>query len=80
MRDETLDEAVVLDTVRALEVADAPLRPRDWRALEDRFLREIVSQRLRALGRQLITVTSGEGGSVEGYLSGWSDDVAPNSR
>ena len=76
MRDETLDEAAVHEVVRALEVADSPLRPRDWHALDDRFLREMVSQRLKLLGRQLITVTHGEGGPVEGYLSGWSDEVA----
>lgn len=76
MRDETIDEALVLAAVCALEVADAPLRQREWRALDDRHLREMVSQRLAALGRQLITVTDGEGGPVQGYLSGWSDEVA----
>ncbi len=76
MRDETIDEAAVQDAVRALEVADSPLRPREWPALDDRFLRELVNQRLKGLGRQLITATHGEGGPVEGYLSGWSDDVA----
>jgi hypothetical protein len=75
MRDDARDEAAILETVRALEAADAPLRPRDWQALEDRSLRELVSQRLRGIGRQLITVTQGEGAPVEGYLSGWSDDV-----
>lgn len=77
MRDETLDEAAVQEAVRALEVADSVLRPREWRALDDQFLRELVVQRLKGLGRQLITVTHGEGGPVEGYLSGWSDDVVP---
>ncbi|MFC0030111.1 hypothetical protein ACFFMM_11320 [Micromonospora chaiyaphumensis] len=77
MRDETLDEAAVQEAVRALEVADSVLRPREWHALDDQLLRELVIQRLKGLGRQLIAVTHGEGGPVEGYLSGWSDDVVP---
>ncbi|WP_368861971.1 hypothetical protein [Frankia gtarii] len=76
MRDVTVDEAAILDTVRALEAADAPLRPHEWRALDDQTLRAMVGQRLQLLGRQLITVTDGEGGPVQGYISGWSDDVA----
>lgn len=75
MRDQTLDEAAIQEAVRALEVADAPLRPREWPALDDRFLRELVGQRLKGLGRQLVTVTHGDGGPVEGYLSGWSDEI-----
>lgn len=76
MRDQTTDEGLVLQTVRALEAADATLRPRDWPALDDPQLRELVSGHLKALGRQLVAVTHGDGGPVEGWLSGWSDEAA----
>lgn len=76
MRDQTTDDGLVLQTVRALEAADAPLRPRDWSALDDPQLRELVAAHLKALGRQLIAVTHGDGGPVEGWLSGWSDEAA----
>lgn len=76
MADHIVDEMTVLETVRALEATDEPLSPREWSALEDRRLRETVNQRLARLGRQLIEVTSGAGGPVVGYLSGWSDQAA----
>lgn len=76
MRDQTTDEGLVLETVRAIEAADAPLRPRDWPALDDPQLRELVSGHLKGLGRQLVVVTHGDGGPVEGWLSGWSDEAA----
>ncbi|NMO53428.1 hypothetical protein HH310_19835 [Actinoplanes sp. TBRC 11911] len=78
MRDDAGDEAAILEAMRALEAADTPLRPRDWQALEDRHLRELVSRRLHRIGRQLITVSRTEGGPVDGYLSDWSDDVVPH--
>ncbi|MDX8035868.1 hypothetical protein SK803_37200 [Lentzea sp. BCCO 10_0856] len=76
MRDQATDEGLVLQTVRALEAADAPLRPRDWPALEDPHIRELVGGHLKGLGRQLVAVTHGDGGPIEGWLSGWSDEVA----
>jgi hypothetical protein len=76
MRDQTTDEGLVLQTVRALEAADAPLRPRDWPALEDPQLRELVGGHLNALGRQLVAMTHSDAGPVEGWLSGWSDVTA----
>ncbi len=76
MRDDAAQDAVVFETLRALEAADAPLRPREWPALEDRRLRELVAEHLKVLGRQLIPVTRDDGVTVEGWLSGWSDEVA----
>lgn len=65
-----------MSAVRALEAADAMLQPQDWPALADRQLREQVAQRLQGLGRQLLTVTDATTGTVEGYLSSWSDEAA----
>ena len=76
MHDEISDESGIVATVRALEAADAMLRPQEWPALADRHLREQVGQRLQGLGRQLLTVTDEAAGTVEGYLSGWSDEAA----
>jgi hypothetical protein len=76
MHDEFPDENEIGATVRALEAADAELRPREWPTLADRRLREQVGQRLQGLGRQLLTVGDGAAGTVEGYLSGWSDEAA----
>jgi len=76
MHDELSDESDIVATVRALEAADVMLRPQEWPALADRHLREQVGQRLQGLGRQLLTVTDEAAGTVEGYLSGWSDEAA----
>lgn len=76
MYDDLPDESDIVVTVRALEAADAMLRPQEWQALADRHLGEQVSQRLHGLGRQLLTVTDEAAGTVEGYLSGWSDEAA----
>jgi len=76
MCDEGPDEGDIVATVRALEAADAMLRPHEWPVLADRRLRQQVAQRLEGLGRQLLTVTDEAAGTVEGYLSGWSDDAA----
>src|ERR1022692_1698897 len=78
MHDKFPDESDIVATVRALEAADAMLRPQEWPALADRYLREQVGQRLQGLGRQLLTVTDEAAGRVEGYLTGWSDEAAEN--
>jgi hypothetical protein len=75
MNEEHAD-ARVFETVKALEAADGPLRPREWPALDDPMLRELVREHLRALGRELILVTYGDGGPTEGWVSGWSDAAA----
>ena len=56
MDDEVTDEEEVIAAVRALEAADGPLRSRDWPALADARLRQLVAHRLRGLGRQLLPV------------------------
>jgi hypothetical protein len=76
MDDEVTDEEEVITAVRALEAADGPLRPRDWPALADARLRQLVTHRLRGLGRQLLLVTDEAGSAVTGYLSTWSDKAA----
>jgi hypothetical protein len=76
MDDEVTDEDQVTAAVRALEAADGPLRSRDWPALADSRLRQMVAYRLRGLGRQLLRVTDETGSAVEGYLSTWSDEAA----
>lgn len=78
VHDDFHDEDDIVAAVKALEAADAMLRPQEWSALADRRLREQVAQRLQSLGRQLLTVTDGATGAVEGYLSGWSDEAAEN--
>jgi hypothetical protein len=75
MDDEVADEEAVIATVRALEAADEPLRPRDWPALADARLRDLVDSRLRGLGRQLLPAMDEAGSVVMGYLSTWSDEV-----
>jgi hypothetical protein len=65
-------DALIVETVRALEAASSPLRPRDWYALADARLREIVEARLRAIGRELIEIGEQEG-KPGGYLTGWSE-------
>jgi hypothetical protein len=72
----SVDDPIVVETVRALEAASAPLRPQEWYALADSHLRTMVEHRLRAIGRELVDV--GEYDGKPGvYLSGWSDEVAP---
>ena len=66
------DDALIVETVRALEAASSPLRPRDWYALADARLREMVEVRLRAIGRELIEIGEQEG-KPGGYLTGWSE-------
>ncbi|SCL45571.1 hypothetical protein GA0070604_1023 [Micromonospora eburnea] len=74
--DTSVDDPIVLETVRALEAASAPLRPQEWYALADSHLRTMVEHRLRAIGRELVDVSEHDG-KPGGYLSGWSDEVAP---
>src|SRR5882724_11850561 len=74
--DEVTDEEEVIAAVRALEAADGPLRSRDWPALADARLRQLVTHRLRGLGRQLLPVMDEAGFAVTGYLSTWSDEAA----
>jgi hypothetical protein len=76
MNNEITDEEKVTLAVRALEAADKPLQSRDWPALADSRLRQLVGHRLRGLGRQLLPVMDEAGATVEGYLSTWSDDAA----
>jgi hypothetical protein len=77
MRVETsVDDPIVVETVRALEAASAPLRPQEWYALADSHLRTMVEHRLRAIGRELVDVIEHDG-KPGGYVSGWSDEVAP---
>ena len=76
MTDEVGDENNIMATVRALEAANEPLRPREWPALADAQLREQVALRLRGLGRQILPVTDEAATTVEGYLSTWSDEAA----
>ena len=76
MDDEVTDEDEVIAAVRALEAADGPLRSRDWPALADARLRQLVTHRLRGLGRQLLPVMDEAGSAVAGYLSTWSDEAA----
>ena len=76
MDDEVTDEEEVIAAVRALEAADGPLRSRDWPALADARLRQLVAHRLRGLGRQLLPVMDEAESAVAGYLSTWSDDAA----
>jgi hypothetical protein len=76
MDDEVTDEEEVISAVRALEAADGPLRSRDWPALADARLRQLVAHRLRGLGRQLLPVMDEAGSAVTGYLSTWSDEAA----
>jgi hypothetical protein len=73
MDDEVADEEAVTAAVRALEAADEQLRSRDWPALADAHLRDLVGRRLRGLGRQLLPVMDESGSMVAGYLSTWSD-------
>lgn len=76
MDDEVADEEAVIAAVRALEAADEPLRSRDWSALADARLRELVGRRLQGLGRQLLPVMDEAGSVVMGYLSTWSERAA----
>ena len=76
MDDEVTDEEEVIAAVRALEAADGPLRSRDWPALADARLRQLVAHRLRGLGRQLLPVMDEAESAVAGYLSTWSDEAA----
>jgi hypothetical protein len=76
MDDEVTDEEEVIAAVRALEAADGPLRSRDWPALADARLCQLVVHRLRGLGRQLLPVMDEAGSAVAGYLSTWSDEAA----
>lgn len=70
------DDALVVETVRALEAASSPLRPREWHALADARLREMVEGRLRAIGRELIEIGE-QDGKPGGFLTGWSEAAAP---
>ncbi|MGH3246536.1 MAG: hypothetical protein ACRDOI_10035 [Trebonia sp.] len=76
MDDEITDEEKITAAVRALEAADKPLQSRDWPALAESRLRQLVGHRLRGLGRQLLPVMDEIGATVEGYLSTWSDEAA----
>jgi hypothetical protein len=76
MTHEVFDDTLVVETVRALEAASSPLRPREWYALADAQLRATVETRLRAIGRELIEVGE-QDGKPGGYLTGWSDASAP---
>jgi len=76
MTHEAPDDALVMETVQALEAASSPLRPREWYALADARLREMVEARLQAIGRQLIEVSE-QGARSGGFLTGWSDAAAP---
>lgn len=73
MNDDHPDTSSVLETVRALEAADEPLRPGEWPALDEPILRDLVREHLRTLGRELVVVTHGDGGPTAGWLSGWSE-------
>lgn len=70
------DDTLVVETVRALEAASSPLRPREWHALADARLREMVEGRLRAIGRELIEIGE-QDGKPGGFLTGWSEAAAP---
>jgi hypothetical protein len=76
MTQEAPDDALVVETVRALDAASSPLRPRDWYALADAQLRAMIEARLQAIGRQLIEVSE-QDGRPGGFLTGWSDAATP---
>lgn len=76
MTHEASDDSLVVETVRALEAASSPLRPREWYALADARLRAMVEARLLAIGRELIEIGE-QDGKPGGYLTGWSDEAVP---
>lgn len=73
----------VIDCVRALEAADAPLPARDWEQFQEPGTRREVERLLATLGRTLNEVTtirdSGRS-EVTGYISSWHPSVLPTFR
>lgn len=71
-------EQELVATLCAVDVAAEPVDPDVWPVLADPDAREEIDRRLRAVGRQLLTVRAA--GSVDravvGYLTGWDDTVA----